>query len=245
MQSEFYNLSGFRNNPDSLKEIELHLLGDIRGKEILHLQCHFGQDTLSLAGRGARVTGVDFSAKAIEAARSLSREIGLPATFICANVLELDQYLESPFDLVFTSYGVLGWLPDMQAWARQVNLKLKPGGRLILIEFHPVVWMLDPNFETFTFSYFNTGAIVEETTGTYTDRGAETRGEEWSWNHSLAEVIGALLGEGLQLTHFREYDYSPWDCFGPSTPTEKGFQIKGLEGVIPMVYALEAVKGPA
>jgi SAM-dependent methyltransferase len=242
MRSEFYNLEGFRKHPDSLKEIELAFLEDIRGKEILHLQCHFGQDSLSLAARGARVTGVDFSEKAIEAARSLSRELDLPATFICADVLQLDEHLDRQFDLVFTSYGVLGWLPDLQTWARQVCLRLKTGGRLVLVEFHPVVWMLDSNFEKFAFSYFNTGPIVEETTGTYTDRAAEIRGEEWSWNHSLSEIIGSLLAEGLELTQFREYDYSPWDCFVPTTPTEKGVRIKGLEGVIPMVFALEAVR---
>lgn len=241
LKSEFYDMEGFRNGRNSLQKIELELLGDVKGLEILHLQCHFGQDTLSLSRMGSLVTGVDFSDQAISTARRLSQELDLPARFICADVLQMDQVLHEQFDLVFTSYGVLGWLPDMGAWAHQIKMRLKPGGRLLLVEFHPIVWMFNDSFTSITYGYFNTGPIIEHTTGTYTDGEDAIKGEEWSWSHSLAAIFTALLNEGFSIEQFKEYDYSPWPCFdGREVPAPNGYQIKGLEGLIPMVFALEA-----
>jgi 2-polyprenyl-3-methyl-5-hydroxy-6-metoxy-1,4-benzoquinol methylase len=242
-QSDFYDVPGFLKGKEVLKPIELALLGDLSGKSLLHLQCHFGQDTLSLARLGAKVTGIDFSQVAIDKAASLANELSLNVTFICGNVLETPQLISEKFDIVFTTYGVLGWLPDMNEWAKVVKTMLKPGGKLILVEFHPVLWMLDNEFKYFEYSYFKGEPIIETKNTTYTDQRSEQMDtfQEITWNHSLDEVLSALLEVGLTLTHFKEYAYSPYPCFSHIKETSPGqYQIIGLEDKIPMVYSLTA-----
>ena len=239
--SAFYNREGFLKGATVLTPIELEELGDVKGKSLLHLQCHFGMDSLDWARRGAQVTGVDLSDAAIAEARELNREMGLDAQFVCCNVLDTCEHVPGEFDIVFTSYGTIGWLPDLQPWARMIAAKLKPGGLFYLAEFHPVVWMFDNDFTRIEYAYENREVIVTENEGTYTDRSADIRGKEYSWNHSLAEVLQALLDAGLRLELFREYMYSPYPCFRKLVETAPGqWQISGLEGKIPMVYSLKA-----
>lgn len=241
--SEFYNVPGFVAGETSLNAIELALLGDVAGQSVLHLQCHFGQDSLSLSRMGAQVTGVDLSDKAITEARALNTQLGLDAQFICADVYELPQHLAQQFDVVFTTYGVLGWLPDMDRWATVVAHFLKPGGRLLLVEFHPVVWMFDNSFTRFDYSYFNRETITELETGTYADRAAPIATTSVSWNHSLSEVLGALLRHNLEIQHFDEYDYSPYNCFaGLEDVGARHYQFPHLSGKLPMVYSVVACK---
>lgn len=243
MQSAFYRMDVFRQGATSLNAIELALLGDVRGKRILHLQCHFGQDSLSLARLGAKVTGMDLSDKAIDAARQLATELELDATFVCCNLYDLPKHLEGSFDVVFTSYGVIGWLPDLDGWASVIDHFLAPGGRFILVEFHPVVWMFSNDFSEVAYSYFNREAIVEELEGTYADRDAQKQFSSISWNHGLGEVLSPLLKRGLQLRSLEEFDYSPYDCFDQVVEIAPGkYQIAPLHGKIPLVYALEATK---
>ena len=242
-QSEFYDVPGFLKGKEVLKPIELALLGDVRDKTLLHLQCHFGQDTLSLARLGAKVTGIDFSQVAIDKANILANELDIKATFVCGNVLETPQLISEKFDIVFTTYGVLGWLPDMNDWAKVVKTMLKPGGKLILVEFHPVLWMFDNEFKYFEYSYFKGDPIIETKNTTYTDQSAIQMDtfQEITWNHSLDEVLSALLEVGLKLTHFKEYAYSPYPCFSNIKETKPSqYQIIGLEDKIPMVYSLTA-----
>ncbi|HKK38655.1 MAG TPA: class I SAM-dependent methyltransferase, partial [Cryomorphaceae bacterium] len=137
LKSEFYDVEGFLKGQASLKEIELPLLGDVNGKSILHLQCHFGQDTLSLQRMGANCVGVDLSDKAIEAAQNLNEELGLNARFVACDVYEAPKHIDEKFDVVFTSYGTIGWLPDLDRWAEVIAHFLKPGGKLVFVEFHP------------------------------------------------------------------------------------------------------------
>lgn len=241
--SDFYQQDEFLQGKSSLNAPELELLGDIGDTDVLHLQCHFGQDTLSLARMGARVTGADLSDKAIDAARELAGTLKLDACFICSDLYSMPGVLDVRFDTVFTSYGVLGWLPDMKRWAQVVSHFLRPGGRLVLVEFHPAVWMFDNDFTRVAYSYFNREAIVEEEEGTYADREAPLSMTAVSWNHSLSEVIQSLLDAGLRLDLFREYDYSPYDCFRNTVETRPGkFHIKGMEEKLPMLYALQATK---
>ena len=146
--SDFYDNTSFINGRNSLNSIELDLLGDVNGKKILHLQCHFGQDTLSLQRIGATVTGVDFSEAAITKAKQLNDELNLSANFICCDLYSLPEYLQNEkFDIVFTSYGTIGWLPDIDKWASIVAHYLKPDGRFIFAEFHPVIWMYDNDLD--------------------------------------------------------------------------------------------------
>jgi SAM-dependent methyltransferase len=245
ISSAFYNMDGdaFVNGKSSLNEAELQLLGDVAGQRVLHLQCHFGQDTLSLARMGAKATGVDFSGVAIQKARELNEQLGLDATFICSDIYELTEQLDEQFDIVFASYGTIGWLPDMQRWAQMVARYLKPGGHFVFVEFHPVVWMFSYDFSHAAYSYFNKGAIIETATTTYADRSVEMNKTEIGWNHDLAEVMQNLIDAGLRIELFREYDHSPYNCFKNMVETEPGlYQVKGLEGVLPLVYALKAGK---
>lgn len=243
MDSAFYDVEGFLKGNTSLKEIELLLLGDLTGKSLLHLQCHFGQDTLSLARMGAKVTGADLSDTAIQNARELAVKAGLDATFVCCDVYDLPKHIDQQFDVVFTTYGTIGWLPDLDKWARVIAQSLKPGGKFIFAEFHPVVWMFDDNFKEVAYRYFKSEAIIETGNGTYADKDSGLSLDFVSWNHGIAEVLNSLLQNGLQLRSFHEYDYSPYDCFSETIEFEPGkFRIRHFGDKIPMVYALEAEK---
>jgi 2-polyprenyl-3-methyl-5-hydroxy-6-metoxy-1,4-benzoquinol methylase len=241
--SSFYDIPSFLNGSSSLKKIELDELGDVRGKKILHLQCHFGMDTLSLARMGALVTGIDLSDGAIEEGQKLNEQLGLSARFICCNLYDLPAHLEEQYDIVFTTYGVIGWLPDLNPWAQIINRYLKPGGFFYMAEFHPVVWMLDEEFGKVKYYYHNHELIEVDSVGTYTDRYAAIEAKEYSWNHSISEVLNALLGQGLQLEFFNEFSYSPFPCFNNIVEGPDGnWRVKGLEDKIPMVYSLKASK---
>lgn len=254
--SAFYNLVGFKNGETVLTPIELTELGDVKDKTLLHLQCHFGMDSLDWARRGAKVTGLDISDVAITEAKKLNEELGLDAKFICSNIYDagisnnkitqtppLEGLGEAVFDIVFTSYGTIGWLPDLEPWGKMIAERLKPGGTFYIAEFHPMVWIFDDDFTHIKYSYEKTEVIVTENEGTYTDRDADIKGKEYSWNHSISEVLNALIGAGLRVEMFNEYMYSPYPCFRNVIEFEAGkWHIKGLEGKIPMVYSLRAVK---
>lgn len=243
VQSDFYDMEGFLKGNTSLKTIELGLLGDISGQSVLHLQCHFGQDTISLARMGAKATGVDLSDKAIEKAGALAAKCEADASFVCCDIYDLPNHLNEQFDIVFTSYGTIGWLPDVDKWAEVISTFLKPGGRLVFVEFHPFVWMYDDDFQKIHYNYFNTGPILEEESGTYADRDASIQQDYVMWNHSISEVVKSLLNNGLTISAMDEYDYSPYNCFNHTVEFETGkFRIQHLGDKIPMVYAIEAKK---
>jgi 2-polyprenyl-3-methyl-5-hydroxy-6-metoxy-1,4-benzoquinol methylase len=242
-ESSFYDVASFLQGKSSLNEIELRELGNVKNKKILHLQCHFGMDSLSLSKMGADVTGIDLSDAAIEEAKKLNDQLSLHAKFICCNVYDLKDHLSGQFDIVFTSYGVIGWLPDLNKWAEIIAHFLKPGGFFYMVEFHPVVWMFDEDFKEVKYYYHNQEMIVMDALGTYTDRSAHIQSKEYSWNHSISEVLNALLNQNLRLEFFNEYMYSPYPCFRNVVETEKTkWHIKGMEGKIPMVYSLKAEK---
>jgi len=254
--SSFYNLAGFKAGENVLTPIELNEVGDVRGKKMLHLQCHFGMDSLSWARLGADVTGVDLSDEAIKEARQLNDELGLNAKFICCNVYDLHPQriefskvspfggdLERAFDIVFTSYGVIGWLPDLDKWAEIISYYLKPRGMFYMAEFHPVVWMFDDDFKEIKYCYEKREVIETELQGTYTDRNADISGKEYGWNHSISEVLNALIRHGLQIEKFNEFMYSPYPCFNNVVQTNEGnWWIKGMEDKIPIVYSVKAIK---
>jgi SAM-dependent methyltransferase len=241
--SSFYNLAGFKAGETVLTSIELGEVGEVKGKTLLHLQCHFGMDSLDWARRGALVTGIDLSDAAIREAQQLNSELGLKASFVCCNVLDTAAFVQGEFDIVFSSYGTIGWLPDLAPWARMIAEKLKPGGMFYLAEFHPVVWMFDDDFTHIKYAYENKEVIITENQGTYTDRNADIKGREYSWNHSISEVLNALIGAGLKLEMFNEHMYSPYPCFRNTVETEKGkWHIRGMEEKLPMVYSLKATR---
>lgn len=239
--SDFYDNASFRKGRNSLNDIELDLLGDVAGKEVLHLQCHFGQDTMSLSRMGAKATGVDISDVAIAKAKALAVELRIDTQFVCCDVYDTGKHLYEQFDIVFASYGTIGWLPDMDQWAKMIYDRLKIGGEFVFAEFHPVVWMYDDAFSKISYDYFNTGEITYEES-TYTD-GSDEVHRNISWNHGLGEVLSSLLNAGLTITDFREYDYSPYPCFDHVVEFEPGkYRIKHIEKMMPMVYSLRAKK---
>ncbi len=242
--SEFYDNDNFKKTGNSLNEIELEFLSEIKGKKILHLQCHFGQDSISLSKLGAEVTGVDLSDVAIAKAQNLAKEMGTDTKFICCDVYSLPKILNEKFDIVFSSYGTVGWLPNSNKWAEVISQFLNLGGKFVFAEFHPAVWMFDDAVEKVTYRYFNSDPIVEEEEGTYTDKSADIKETCITWNHGLAEIFNALKNNGLQVTDFQEYDYSPYNCFQNLEEFEpKKFRFKKHGNKLPMVYALVAVKG--
>lgn len=243
--SAFYDLDSFKKGKSSLNKIELEELGDVKGKNLLHLQCHFGMDTMSWAREGAICTGVDLSDEAVKLAREINAELKLNAEFVCCNVYDLKEHLDKKFDIVFTSYGTIGWLPDLDAWAAIISHFLKPGGVFYIADFHPALWMMDDNFEYIKYSYFNAEVITEETSGTYTDRDAPIRSTEHGWNHSFSEIITALLKHGLQIVQFNEFSYSPYNCFNNMEQgADAMWRIKGMDEKMPMMYSIKAVNPP-
>jgi len=239
----FYDVKGFKTGRNVLSDIELSEVGDVRGKSMLHLQCHFGLDTMSWSRLGARVTGIDFSDEAIKLAKDLSRELNLDTQFLCSNVYDLKEKLSEKFDIVFASYGVIGWLPDLNKWAEIINYFLKLGGFFYMVEFHPFLWMFDDDFKEFDYSYFNKGVIEIDQENTYADKEVDFIHKEFSWNHSLSEVFKALMKQGLDIDLFNEYDYSPYNCFpNMIEKSTRKFYIRGFEHKLPMVYSIRAKK---
>ncbi len=245
-KSELYDMESFMSGKTSLKEIEKDALGNVTGKTLLHLQCHFGQDTLSWSRKGAKATGIDFSENAIAKAKQLNEQLGLDVEFVTSNVYDLPEVLFGEFDYVFTSYGATPWLPDLDKWAAIVSRYLKKGGIFYLAEFHPTLFMFNFDNHQVEYSYFNENKpYSEEVTGSYADKTGETNGKEYFWNHSISEKVNALLNQGLTLLELKEYDFSPYNCFPNMIEREPGRYVWGQEkfGVrVPMTLSLKMEK---
>ena len=247
--SDFYDVDAFRAGRNSLDLVELEGVGEVSGQSLLHLQCHFGLDTLSWARCGARVVGVDFSLKAVEQARELAVELALDARFVCCEVGRALEHLGGEtFDVVFTSYGAISWLPDLAAWARVIAGALKSGGRFFVADSHPTLWMFDdaPNVDAvcYRYSYFDREALRTEERGSYACPEAEIGGPSYSWQHTFEEIVSALLDAGLQITSLREYPYLSFQWFP--------FMVRGADGYwrmpagspdLPLMFSITAEKG--
>lgn len=244
--SEYYDVEGFKAGRSTLKPIEVAEVGDVTGKSLLHLQCHFGLDTLSWARRGATVTGVDFSATAITIACSLAEELKLPARFVQSGVYEAPDALQEQFDIVYTSYGVLYWLPDLTRWAEVVARFLKPGGAFHIVEFHPFSQLFEnEGVETLQLAYpyfHGTEPLRFETEGSYAVSTAEYHGVEHGWDHPLSEIINALLAAGLRLEFLHEFPYTFEQRFPFMERDEHGYwRLPGDDAnMIPLLFSLKA-----
>ena len=243
LTSEFYDQTSFLEGKNSLKKPELDVLGDVRGKKILHLQCHFGQDTLSLARLGAIVTGLDFSNVAIENAVKINDQLGLNASFICSDVYSLPDDLIGQFDIVFTSYGTIGWLPELKSWAETIKKALAPGGKFIMVDFHPFIWTFDNDVQKIEYDYFNSEPIIEEIEGTYADRNAPIKTQTISWNHGIGEILNTKIQAGISIQEFSEMDYSPINCFSNMKKIDEDkFIFDHIPQAIPMIYRIVGIK---
>ena len=241
--SVFYGLKEFKAGQTSLNKIELEEVGDVNGKSLLHLQCHFGMDTMSWSRLGAKCVGVDLSDEAIKLAKEINHELKLDAEFIYCNVYDLKDHLDKKFDIVFTSYGTIGWLPDLEKWSKLISYYLKPGGVFYIVDFHPALWMMDENFQNIKYNYFNTEVIMDETEGTYSDRNASIKTTNYGWNHPFSEILNNLIQQNLQIVHLNEFSYSPYNCFNNLEQGNDGmWRIKGMNEKLPMLYSIKAIK---
>lgn len=247
--SAFYDVEGFLMGKSTLHEIEKEKLGDLHGKKLLHLQCHFGMDTLSLARLGAKVTGIDFSDEAIKLAKSLNTKLGLDAEFVCSNLYDLQQNLSGQYDIVYTSYGVLCWLNDLQGWANIIAHFLKPGGSFLIVEGHPLASVFDSKdgqiYIADTYFYEPTPYTDSEDDGTYAVPNAkmkQTTTNEWA--HSISEIMHALWTAGLNITSFEEYPYCFYEKFlGLMRKNEDGWWVlKDEKRKLPMMFSIGARK---
>ncbi|MCP3983714.1 MAG: class I SAM-dependent methyltransferase [bacterium] len=213
--SDFYGVEAFKAGAECLHAYEIDEVGELEGLDLVHLQCHFGMDTLACARRGARVTGLDLSEAGIAAARKLAVEIGIPARFVVANLYDAVEALGETYDVVYTGRGALNWLPDVSRWAEVVAALLRPGGFLYLNEFHPVTDMMaDESFEI-EHDYFGRpeGYISDEDL-TYTETGERAEHtESHEWIHPTSAVITALLDVGFRIELFREHDFTVYGRF--------------------------------
>jgi SAM-dependent methyltransferase len=249
-----YSVSRFTDDPAFLSEVvrfDLPRLGDIKGIDAVHLQCHIGTDTVSLARLGARMTGLDFSAPALEEGRRLAAAIGVEVDFVESDLYgAVDALGAARFDLVFTGIGALCWLPDVKRWAEVVAALLRPGGRLFIREGHPELWSLSdprpdgllaiehPYFEQVEPTIWDEGGTYVETDHVFTQNVTH------EWNHGLGEIISAVLGTGMELTSFEEHDSVPWDAL-PGQMTDIGggeYRLTDRPERLPHTYTLQARK---
>ena len=249
-RGEGYMMKEFKEGMIKLHPLERAEVGDVRGKKLLHLQCHFGMDTLSWARLGALVTGIDYSDKAIAIAQDLSQELQLDGTFICTELYNLPNVLDAAgqFDIVFTSYGAICWLPDLEPWGKIIAHYLKPGGFFYIAEGHPFMWAMDgtkPDLKI-AYPYFSREPIRDEEEGTYAEKDAQLEHRvTYSWNHTLSEIFGSLLSAGLSIDFFHEHPFCAWDCL-PNM--EEGadrfmrFKDPKKREMLPLMFSLKATK---
>ncbi len=250
LRSRHYDVDGFRAGKTSLCRVELDELGpEVTGRTLLHLQCHFGLDTLSWARMGAEVTGVDFSPAAIEAAASLAAETHLDARFLATDIYSLPQKLAEQFDIVFTSYGALCWLPDVARWAALASHFLKPGGIFYMVEFHPFPAVFDGslgmNSLTIRYPYFTPEEPIRtEEDGSYAEPKARLANRvTYSWSHGIGEVVSALIAAGLRIDFLHEFPFTVepfYELLEEVAPRE--FRLKEHDGSMPLLYSIRARK---
>ena len=247
-KSKYYDLDGFRAGKSSLCDIELNEVGDVSGKSLLHLQCHFGLDTLSWARMGANVTGVDFSEQAISLARSVASDVGVAAQFLRSNVYDLPECLDREFDIVFTSYGVLTWLPDLTRWAQVAAHFLKPGGMFYIAELHPFAGVFDDETDDpelkVRYPYFGASEPMRfESTGTYADPTSDISGNTFEWPHGISDILNALMSAGLRLEYFHEFPFSVYKGLRCMKQGSDGYwHLKEGLGDIPLMFSVKATK---
>jgi SAM-dependent methyltransferase len=250
--SAFYDVASFRNGerPIRLADYEREEVGTVEGLTLLHLQCHFGLDTLSWARLGATVTGIDFSDEAIATARDLAAELAILATFIRSDLDRLPDVLDEQFDIVYTSRGVLGWLPDIATWGRSAAQFVRPGGFLYVTEIHPVAQVfenegVEPGELRLAYPYWSHPEPLRfEVKGSYADSEAPTDGlVEYGWDHSLGEIVTSLADAGLRLDFLHEFDFVSWPVdFLVEGADGRWHLPESSKGSLPLFFSLKATK---
>ena len=244
LASKFYDLDGFRAGAGSLRPFEAAEAGDVRGKRLLHLQCHVGLDTLSWAANGALVTGLDFSEPAIEAARSLAADRAVDASFVAADVYDAVEALGGRrFDVVYTGTGALIWLPDITRWAGVVAALLEPGGFLYLVEGHPFAQVMDDaRGVSIVRDYFDDQPRVEDYPYTYTGGPALAHARSVEFQHQLGQVVTALADAGLRIDFLHEHDFDAFQRFQSLERHGSEYRFPAGSARVPMMFSLRATR---
>lgn len=240
--SKFYGLDSFKKGKTSLQKIEIDELGNVKGKAMLHLLCHFGMDSLSWARRGAIVTGVDLSKESIKLAKKISRQTKTPAKFISSDIYDLPQVLDQKFDIVFCSYGVILWLQSLKKFAKIVKQFLNDDGFFYIVDTHPFTNVLSYDFK-FGYKYFDKGPYFDDS-GTYADWNENVKGGAYLWNHTMSEIIDAFVSQGLKIEYIHEFPFSTYDQFeGLMEKNKKGqYVLKDKKIQIPLLFSLKITK---
>ena len=245
--SRFYDVEGFKRGRSSLTNVELDEVGDVTGKSLLHLQCHFGMDTLSWARRGAAVVGMDFSRKAITLAQSLAAELDIPARFVCCDLYDLPEHLSDMFDIVCTTRGVLCWLPDIKRWGEIVAHFTKPGGLFYVYEFHPFASVFDDAESAQTpavrYPYFHTTEprrFVDKST--YASSKVLPEMVHYEWTFSIGDVVNGLVSAGFRIEFLHEFQHCTFRSHPFLTQGEDGLWRCKSKPDLPLMFSIKAVR---
>ncbi len=250
--SDFYDIAKFVEDPNHLSttvEFDLTELGDVTGKTLLHLQCHIGTDTISMARLGNSVTGVDFSEASIEVARKLSKDCGTPARFEIAELYDTPNAINEQFDIVYTGTGALVWLPDIKGWAEVVSKMLKPGGMFYVRDSHPMAHAVDDEREdtqlVLKYPYFETkeGSRFENDV-TYTDGpGLSKKTINYEWSHGLGEIVTSLIESGLRIDFLHEHQFAEYHAFPACIGNGRGnWRFEEHPERLPLMFSIKATK---
>ncbi|MHA1138071.1 MAG: class I SAM-dependent methyltransferase [Candidatus Thorarchaeota archaeon] len=248
VDSTTYKTQSFLEGTTSLNSIELEEVGDVKGKSLLHLQSHFGLDALSWVREGAKVTGVDFSGEGISIARNLAQKANIEAQFIQSNIFDLPDVLDEQFDIVYTSYGVLVWLHDLNRWAEIVTHFLKPGGTFYIAEMHPFLWLFDVEHEEdfkFHQSYFPLdGPYAYEVDGSYAESDKKIEPQlDYEWCHNMADIVSAIARAGLRIQFLHEFNKCPFQLFPFFKKKDDGYWYYDHPEIqLPLVFSIKATK---
>lgn len=249
--TSLYKVDDFLEGALTLDPLEIEEVGDVKGKSLLHLQCHFGLDTMSWARLGAEATGVDFSGESIDLAQTLNEQVDDKAKFLESNVYDLPDKLDEQFDIVFTSGGVLCWLPDLKKWANIVASFVKPGGFFYIREFHPVAYIFndaeDSDNLKVHYPYFHKDEPVEfEQSGTYADPAVRfpIAMKTYEWTHSLSDIINSVIDAGLQVEFFNEFPFTTYQAlpFMEEDEENNRWVLPDFAESVPLMFSLKASK---
>jgi SAM-dependent methyltransferase len=235
-----FKVESFKRGEEVLRDFEIAEVGQVQGRSMLHLQCHFGLDSLAWARRGAHVTGVDFSSKAVERGRRLAEQLKIDARFVCSDVTTLPEVLDERFDIVYTTLGVLQWLPDLDRWAEIVARFLEPGGLFYLAEYHPITLAIDPELDMteprFRYPYFPRAEPIE-----YRRPDGVV---QYGWSFSLGAVVSAIARAGFRIEFLHEFPYSESQHLPFLEPDDRGlwWLPERLEGELPLLFSIRAIR---
>jgi len=243
-KSRFYDVGSFKKGKPTIMPLEIKEIGKVKEKTLLHLQCHFGIDTISWERMGAQAIGVDLSDKSIETARRLAKELNSNVQFICSDIYKLPTVLNNQFDIVYSTGGVLCWLPDLDKWAKVVSSFVRPGGFFYLRDDHPFAVILDENLNINGDYFHQDKPIVEPPSGSYADPNATVTKCNYEWHHSLSDIIDSLIRANLKIDFFHEFPFLGWARFPQlmKLNNDGWYRFKEEKINMPLMFSLKATK---